>query len=592
LPLDPGEARDIAEAEARHTPITAAGPIVGDAISDERVLAWVRLGSATALLLRLVTDTGPGHSVSVTALTAGYVAYAFLVLFASYRYADWLIVRVVVAHRIDFVWTAAAATVGGGAGSHPFSLFAFVVAAAAFRWGLRRAVVNALLVLVVGLLQDIAAGVKLNPWALEADHFLEQVSYLTSGMAVLFGVLADRLHRARRNLSAIAALVAAITRARSAREAMSTILRGVAEIMQSPNVLAVTEDTYTGGVTVWRARRDGDGTTVTDEDVARGRARDWLNAGQGGLPACDFRRRHPREDPELRVLPGSTTPGAPSDYRLPSGVLATAEWRRLWVVPFSASDAWTGQLYVMDARAVPRGSAQLRLLTEIVRQASPPLLNLQLLRRLRYRAEAAERSRISRNLHDTANQSLATVSLRLGLLAHQLLAESSDRAADVLEIAAMVRALDLDLRESVSEPPPDLDAEGLPAALGAMVDRFSHQAGIDASLDWSVGSLRLPPQHCAEVARIVQEALVNVRRHSGANRVTVVARATDRGWVLIIQDNGRGLGFAGRLSGKALLFKGPRVIRERATALGAALTVDSSDSGTRLELTFSESELD
>jgi signal transduction histidine kinase len=60
------------------------------------------------------------------------------------------------------------------------------------------------------------------------------------------------------------------------------------------------------------------------------------------------------------------------------------------------------------------------------------------------------------------------------------------------------------------------------------------------------------------------------------------------GWAVIIEDNGRGLGFTGRLSPDDPEFerRAPHVIRERAVALGGSLTLDSSSDGTRLEISF------
>jgi signal transduction histidine kinase len=283
-------------------------------------------------------------------------------------------------------------------------------------------------------------------------------------------------------------------------------------------------------------------------------------------------RRAAEDTPPTNIVPG----------------VRGADWRKLLVVPFSAPNAWTGHLYVMDPACRPRGESRLRLLSDLVRQATPALLNLYLLRRLRWRAESAERSRISRELHDTANQSLAAIGMRLDLLARHSADGSCPMTAEIRDLQALVRSVDLDLRESVSQPPQDLDAERLPIALLDIVGRFSRQSGIEAHLDWLAPRLNLPPQRCSEVARILQEALFNVRRHSRATRVAVRVEALPNGWALIVEDNGQGLGFTGRLSGNEpeMQLKGPRVIRERALALGGSIAIESSDSGARLELTF------
>ncbi len=58
----------------------------------------------------------------------------------------------------------------------------------------------------------------------------------------------------------------------------------------------------------------------------------------------------------------------------------------------------------------------------------------------------------------------------------------------------------------------------------------------------------MPQPVCRELARIVQEALVNVRKHSQARQVLVRLAANNGSWKMVIEDDGRGFPFAGRLS--------------------------------------------
>jgi signal transduction histidine kinase len=99
--------------------------------------------------------------------------------------------------------------------------------------------------------------------------------------------------------------------------------------------------------------------------------------------------------------------------------------------------------------------------------------------------------------------------------------------------------------------------------------------------------LDLSPRVCGEVARIVQEALVNVRKHSGAKTVLVRVSAPDGYWKFEIDDDGRGFGFAGRHSHADLEIgrKGPVVIKERVRSIGGTLAVESAPGqGARVEI--------
>jgi two-component system nitrate/nitrite sensor histidine kinase NarX len=94
---------------------------------------------------------------------------------------------------------------------------------------------------------------------------------------------------------------------------------------------------------------------------------------------------------------------------------------------------------------------------------------------------------------------------------------------------------------------------------------------------------------CCGLIRILQEALVNVRKHSGARNVFVRFAREGRRWALMVDDDGCGFGFVGRRAHLELdqTFKGPTVITERVRGLGGQLTVESDPAyGARLEVTL------
>ena len=101
--------------------------------------------------------------------------------------------------------------------------------------------------------------------------------------------------------------------------------------------------------------------------------------------------------------------------------------------------------------------------------------------------------------------------------------------------------------------------------------------------------INMPPQVCREVARIVQEGLVNIRKHSGAHHVLVRLGTRDSQWRLTVEDDGRGFPFAGRFSQTELeaTGRGPLVIKERVRLIEGELTVESNPGqGSRLEISI------
>jgi signal transduction histidine kinase len=250
------------------------------------------------------------------------------------------------------------------------------------------------------------------------------------------------------------------------------------------------------------------------------------------------------------------------------------------------------RLFLVDPAYPRRPEARLALLQDLVRQVTPAFLNLYLLRRLRSRASLRERERLSCELHDGLIQTLTALEMRLEVLRADAEATSKALAAEVASARDVLHEEALKSRELFERlRPVGGDAERLSLGIADMVQRFSHASGIDARLFWTRDTLDLSPRQCRAVFRIVQEALVNVRRHSGASQVVVRLAADAYDWALVIEDNGRGLGFTGRLTHEEIeaTEAGPRVIRRRVASLGATLGIESSPSGLRLEIAWPRS---
>jgi signal transduction histidine kinase len=122
-----------------------------------------------------------------------------------------------------------------------------------------------------------------------------------------------------------------------------------------------------------------------------------------------------------------------------------------------------------------------------------------------------------------------------------------------------------------------------------MVDKFQRDTGISSRFISTLQEISLPPRVCAQLARIVQEALANARKHSGARKVLVQLGQHDGRFRLAIDDDGCGFDFSGRLTLTELdaIRKGPLAIKERVRTIGAELVVESvPGEGARLEVSL------
>lgn len=226
------------------------------------------------------------------------------------------------------------------------------------------------------------------------------------------------------------------------------------------------------------------------------------------------------------------------------------------------------------------------------RNISERVLGEQELRRLSaklLRLQDEERRRIARDLHDSTAQSLSALEMNMSLLA-PLVENFHPRAvrlvADTRQIASECSK---ELRNiSYLLHPPLLDEVGLIFAIKWFVDGFSKRTGITTTLEIDEGIPRLSPELEMPLFRVVQEALTNIYRHSGADHAWVRLERTSHFLILEVRDNGRGFGEDIQNSEKdsSVLMTGVGLpgIKERLANVGGTLEIESSPLGATLTI--------
>jgi signal transduction histidine kinase len=267
-----------------------------------------------------------------------------------------------------------------------------------------------------------------------------------------------------------------------------------------------------------------------------------------------------------------------------------ADFRSLLAVSFSYQQNWFGRLLVYSAVRGAFHKRDVRLLERLVREVAPAIQYMHDLGRLRSRAQAAERTRLAHELHDGVIQSLMGLEMQTELVRRHAAGDGASLLQEVTRLQELLRKEILDFRERMQIiKPVEVEADQLVKCLGDTVDQFQRDQPISASFVANDQEVSLPPRVCTELVRVLQEALVNIRKHSGA-RKALVRFGRDNGiWKLVIEDDGCGFGFTGRLSLAELnaAALGPRVIRERLRSIGADLAIESAPGGgARLEISL------
>lgn len=198
------------------------------------------------------------------------------------------------------------------------------------------------------------------------------------------------------------------------------------------------------------------------------------------------------------------------------------------------------------------------------------------------RLQDDERRRIARELHDSAGQTLAALSMMLKPLQGQNVFDARTNRV-IHESVDLVAGLSRELR-TISHllHPPLLDEVGLSSALHSYLEGFSERSKIKVALEISDDFGRLPSELETAIFRIVQEALTNVHRHSGSPVAKVRITRRDSHVFVEVADRGKGMS---REKQQAMHFGaqigvGIRGMGERVKQLGGKLDITSGSHGT------------
>ena len=253
------------------------------------------------------------------------------------------------------------------------------------------------------------------------------------------------------------------------------------------------------------------------------------------------------------------------DYERSSTISASSKHQWMSLLP-----ALIGALLILYLVQVPLAYSLARRLRARQRERE------ELLRRA-IDASDLERRRIAADLHDSAVQRLAGVSISLAASANALRDdEGVGDARDALgRAAAETRETIRELRTLLVDIyPPTLQRSGLSAALDDLVATL-RAAGIAVSLSVP-DDLDLPDDTEALLYRVAQEALRNARAHGEASTVDVTVQAPGRAAVLCVVDNGRGFCPEEADQSRESDHFGLRLMHDLADHAGGTLTVLSS----------------
>ncbi len=259
-------------------------------------------------------------------------------------------------------------------------------------------------------------------------------------------------------------------------------------------------------------------------------------------------------------------------------------------VPIQAGDRVLGTLAVASAGERAFGALEVSTLESLASQAAVAIENARLYRRVRELGMVEERNRIARELHDGLAQVLGYVSTKSEAAVALLDAGRAGEArGQVRELGEAARSVYVDVRDEILGLSLPLEpGGGIVPAIREYARRYGEASKIPVEVVASAEAeaTRLAPAAEAQAARLVQEALTNVRKHAAARRVVVEVGREDRTLAIDVQDDGQGFDPAAPRRSDWPHY-GLEAMRERAASVnGGVEIVSRPGGGTRVRLTL------
>lgn len=546
----------------------------------ELLIAVGRLILATFSLLAIGLDPSePGRYAPVAyALLCGYVVYSLLLTGLILRVKRPVANLPLFTHAFDLFLFTLFMFFTEGPTSPFFVYFVFSLVCATLRWSWRGTLWTAGIALMAFIGMGIYAGEIMRDPAFELNRFIIRGVYLAVA-ATLLGYLGAYEERLRGELLSLAAWPRTIHQKTGAL--VREMLRLAAGILRAHRMLLA-----------WKEEEEP-----------------WLYVASWSC--SDF--YNTREPPDAfeplvaEPLEGTNFLCLDTSRTVPTVLCESPAGLQLWrgeplnpafkdrfgiraVLSLSMEgEGLKGRLFVLNKKGMTSDDL---VLGRIVASEMVTRMNyFSTLRRLQQSAVMEERIRMARNLHDGLLQSLTGASLQLETVRRLMQADPLTAQQRLQEIQRLIATEQQDLRSHIQEmkasllSPLRVDSD-LPARLRKLAEWIDRHWGIRVEMRVNHWTPTISHPLSQEIYFIVHESLINSVRHAHASMVRAEVSVEDSYVNITVSDNGRGFPFRGRYDHDTLttLSLGPVTLRERVTALGGSLKIESNDTGARLEI--------
>lgn len=227
-------------------------------------------------------------------------------------------------------------------------------------------------------------------------------------------------------------------------------------------------------------------------------------------------------------------------------------------VPLQSGGERFGILNVASKNTISYTEEELELLESVAFQMGSAIKRINLTKQEQEIALVQERNRLARDLHDSVNQLLFSVTLtaRAGIE----MSEQQEIKETFKEIQQLTQSALTEMRALIWQ----LRPKGLESGLIEAIKAYAEMLNLSLIVNVS-GVLQFPSRVEETLFRITQEALNNVRKHAGVMETVIYLTVTPTDILLVIKDKGRGFNIDTKTSIPSI---GIQSIKDRATAIG------------------------
>lgn len=248
-------------------------------------------------------------------------------------------------------------------------------------------------------------------------------------------------------------------------------------------------------------------------------------------------------------------------------------WKAFLAIPLTWQESSPAGVLVLGSNSSQAWAQRhLLLLETLASQAAILIQNARLMVQVEYQAVVDERTRLAREIHDGLAQTLAFLKIQAAQMQSYLTRGETERLTSTLQ--SSYRTLSdayLDARQAIDNLR-RVPSSSLRDWIGQVASDFEQGTGIKVDLGAFAVEPNFAPNIQAQLIRIVQEALSNIRKHARADRVTLSGFSRDAQVIIEVCDNG--VGFLPEQVDAPARY-GLRGMRERADGIGAEFQITS-----------------